>query len=170
MEPRRRLDGNPADIAAAVYLCNPKFPHNVGSALRSCSVYGVRHLLWDGKRVTLDAAGERLPREERMRAYRDVDFRHLQSWRDIGIGSGWTPVVVEVSEYAEPLFDFIHPSKALYFFGPEDGSVPRGAKCGSHRFVTIPTRSCLNLNVALATVLYDRAAKLHRAGLAVAAE
>lgn len=46
----------------AVVLIDPKFPHNVGGALRACSCWGVRQLWWSGDRVTLDVPkGERLP-------------------------------------------------------------------------------------------------------------
>src|SRR5205807_1139423 len=57
----------------AVALINPKYPHNVGAAVRACSCWGVPQLWWTGNRVTLDLPrGERLPREERMKGYRNV--------------------------------------------------------------------------------------------------
>jgi tRNA C32,U32 (ribose-2'-O)-methylase TrmJ len=38
----------------AVALIDPKYPHNVGAALRACSCWGVGQLWWTGDRVTLD--------------------------------------------------------------------------------------------------------------------
>ena len=64
---KRPLQGRPPAVA----LIDPKYPHNVGAALRACSCWGIRQLWWTGARVTLDVPrGERLPREERMKGYR----------------------------------------------------------------------------------------------------
>ena len=47
---------------------DPKFPHNVGAAVRAASCYGVRQVWFSGDRERLDGAKrQRLPREERMR-------------------------------------------------------------------------------------------------------
>jgi hypothetical protein len=52
----------------AVGLVDPKFPHNVGAAVRAASCYGIGQVWFSGDRVRLDASrGYRLPREERMR-------------------------------------------------------------------------------------------------------
>ena len=42
--PIRRGDG----IAPAVALVDPKFPHNVGAAVRAASCYGVRQVWFSG--------------------------------------------------------------------------------------------------------------------------
>ena len=64
--PVRRGDG----VAPAVALVDPKFPHNVGAAVRAASCYGVRQVWFTGDRVRLDGdKRHRLPREERMRGY-----------------------------------------------------------------------------------------------------
>jgi hypothetical protein len=71
--PIRQDDG----IAPAVALVDPKFPHNVGAAVRAASCYGVRQVWFSGDRVRLDGAKrQRLPREERMRGYKEVEVRH----------------------------------------------------------------------------------------------
>ena len=65
--PIRRGDG----ITPALALVDPKFPHNVGAAVRAASCYGVRQVWFSGDRVRLDGAKrQRLPREERMRGYK----------------------------------------------------------------------------------------------------
>lgn len=142
----------------AVVLINPKFPHNVGAAVRALSCYGVEQLWYTGNRVSLQAsAGLRLPREERMRGYKEVDV--FQYDRPLDLLKG-TPVAVEVRENSELLPDFDHPQDAVYVFGPEDGSIPKSILNLCHRFVIIPTRHCLNLGAAINTVLYDRGTKL----------
>jgi tRNA(Leu) C34 or U34 (ribose-2'-O)-methylase TrmL len=146
-------------------LYNPKYGHNVGGVLRACSCYGIRQLWWTGDRVTLDVAkGQRLPREERMKGYRDVemvrDDRAFDAFsRDV------TPVAVELRPVAEMLPDFEHPDRPVYVFGPEDGSLPSAVVRHCHRFLVIPTRHCLNLSAAVYTVLYDRMVKRYKLGL-----
>ena len=76
------------------------------------------------------------------------------------------PVAVELRPNAEALVDFIHPdadgagSAPIYVFGPEDGTLPGAVMKRCHRFVVIPSFECLNLATAVATVLYDRMAKM----------
>jgi tRNA(Leu) C34 or U34 (ribose-2'-O)-methylase TrmL len=142
-------------VAPAVVLIDPKYPANVGAALRACSVFGLTQLWWTGDRVNLDPAkGERLPREERMKGYRDVEMAQFD--RPLERFARVVPVCVEIARGSEPLNQFVHPVDAVYVFGPEDGSVPQVVKRLCHRFVTIPGRHCLNLAAAVNVVLYDR--------------
>jgi tRNA(Leu) C34 or U34 (ribose-2'-O)-methylase TrmL len=149
----------------AVALIDPKYPHNVGAALRACSCWGIGQLWWTGCRVTLDVPrGERLPREERMKGYRSVEMvRDDHVFDRCGAGPV-TPVAVELRPQAESLVTFEHPEHALYVFGSEDGSLPKAVRLLCHRFVIIPTHHCLNLAAAVNVVLYDRRLKRQRSG------
>jgi tRNA(Leu) C34 or U34 (ribose-2'-O)-methylase TrmL len=150
----------------AVVLIDPKYPHNVGAALRACSCWGIGQLWWTGDRVTLDVPrGRRLPREERMKGYRAVEMVRDDRVFDRFEPGSVTPVAVELRPQAESLLTFEHPEDALYVFGPEDGSLPKGVRVVCHRFVVIPTHHCLNLAAAVNVVLYDRRLKRHLAGL-----
>jgi tRNA(Leu) C34 or U34 (ribose-2'-O)-methylase TrmL len=140
----------------AIALIDPKYPANVGMVVRLASCYGLRQVWFTGDRVTLDPLkGERLPREERMKGYRDVQMIHHEHVFD-QFPAGTVPVAVEVRANSEPLHAFEHPDEALYVFGPEDGSIPKVLLGHCHRFVVIPTRHCLNLATSVATVLWDR--------------
>lgn len=162
-------------VTPAVALVNPHFPHNVGAAIRAASCYGVGQVFWTGNRVSLDNAQRRLPhqkkrmrlpREERMKGYRDVQMIHCDYFFDAFRPGQVTPVAVEIRPGSEPLHTFEHPDNPLYVFGPEDGSIPAATLQHCHRFVVIPSRHCLNLAAAVYTVLYDRHAKMIAAGLA----
>jgi tRNA(Leu) C34 or U34 (ribose-2'-O)-methylase TrmL len=149
----------------AVALIDPKYPHNVGAALRACSCWGIGQLWWTGNRVTLDVpAGERLPREERMKGYRSVAMVRDDRVFDRFEPGTVTPVAVEIRPAVESLVTFEHPEDALYVFGPEDGGLPKPIRLLCHRFVVIPTHHCLNLAAAVNVVLYDRRLKRHLAG------
>jgi tRNA(Leu) C34 or U34 (ribose-2'-O)-methylase TrmL len=150
----------------AVALLDPKYPHNVGAALRACSCWGIGQLWWTGRRVSPDVPrGERLPREERMKGYRSVQMVRDDRVFDRFEPGAVTPVAVELRSNVESLVTFEHPEDALYVFGPEDGSLPKPIRLLCHRFVVIPTHHCLNLAAAVNVVLYDRRLKRHLAGL-----
>lgn len=157
-----------------ILLCDPEFPHNVGGAVRAASCFGAKAVTFTGSRVpdphshAMSRFERRLPREERMRAFRDVDVSRvgqgaspysviqlIRRVREVGM----TPVCVEFDDTAELLPYFVHPENALYVFGPEDGSVSASTRSACHRFVTIPTRSCVNLAAAVYITLYDRTVK-----------
>jgi tRNA(Leu) C34 or U34 (ribose-2'-O)-methylase TrmL len=145
-----------------VILCNPKFPHNVGAAIRACSCFGVHRLVWTGNRVN-PADYTRLPREERMKGYKDVVWTRTE--RPFDVFPSHIPVCVEISNGARDLPNFDHPENAVYVFGPEDGGVSQVIKRFCHHFVYVPSFHCLNLAAVLNVVLYDRWAKRAAVGL-----
>ncbi len=149
----------PVGRSPAIVLCDPKYAHNVAGTMRLASCYGLRQLWFTGDRVRLDIeARGRIPREERMRGYKDVDLYSFERPLD-QFSRGVVPVAVELRPNAERLHQFEHPEHAVYLFGPEDGSLPQPVLAQCHRFLVIPTRHCLNLATAVATVLWDRAFK-----------
>jgi tRNA(Leu) C34 or U34 (ribose-2'-O)-methylase TrmL len=153
----------PGGKPPAVILENPKFAHNVGAVLRACSCYGMKQLIFTGTRVPMPAEGRtkkdtRLPREERMKGYKDVDLVNTDYPFD---RFEKIPVVgVELSPGAQPLTWYDHPDDCLYVFGPEDGSLCKSFRRYCHTMLYIPSRHCLNLAAAVYTVLYDRQHKL----------
>jgi tRNA(Leu) C34 or U34 (ribose-2'-O)-methylase TrmL len=148
-------DNKPYGNPPAVILCNPKYPHNVGATLRAASCYGINQVFYTGNRVSLSLEEKkRLPREERMKGYKDVELINfdypLDTFKNV------IPIAIEVRQNSELLPEFEHPENAVYVFGPEDGSIPKSILHLCHRFVIIPTKHCLNLSQAVNVVLYDR--------------
>ncbi len=145
-------------MSVAVLLIDPKYPHNVGQILRACAAYGVPRLVFTGTRMNEAMRTlRRLPREERLRGYDRVQLEHAA--RPFELLRDLTPVAVEVRRNSETLPQFDHPEHALYVFGPEDGGIGPATLAQCHRFVAIPSAHCLNLSMAVGTVLYDRLAK-----------
>jgi tRNA(Leu) C34 or U34 (ribose-2'-O)-methylase TrmL len=150
---RSKKEGTTPSVA----LINPKYSHNVGAAVRAASCFGAKQVWWTGDRVRLDDK-KRLPREERMKGFRDVEIRNYDQIYD-QFDDDVVPVAIELRQNAESLQMFEHPEKALYIFGPEDGSLGPNHLNRCHRFVVIPTRHCVNLAAAVYLVLYDRLIK-----------
>lgn len=148
----------PTGKCPAIILTNPKYSANVGAAVRAASCFGAKQVWWTGNRVKLEE-GERLPREERMIGYRDVELKHFDYPFEQFRGQDVTPVALELLPGSECLLDFEHPENAVYVFGPEDGSIDQVTRKLCHRFVTIPSKHCTNLAAAVYLVLYDRIMK-----------
>ena len=143
---------------SAVALVRPKSADNYGTAMRSCVVFGV-------DLVQIVCGRFRRQSSDTVRSWAKVPVLHQQA--DLVIPYDCVPVAVELVPDATPLPAFVHPERALYVFGPEDGNLPPGVLARCARKVAIPGAFCLNLASAVSIVLYDRAAK--RGGLVVPA-
>lgn len=151
-------------VTPAVLLYDPRYPHNVGAAVRACSCFGLKQVWLTGRRVADKViASKRLPREERMKGFQDVQIV-LENRPFDYFPRDATPVAVELLNGSENLAGFEHPEKPIYVFGPEDGGVPSEARSRCHRRVFIPTLHCTNLAAAVYLVLYDRHLKEIQAG------
>lgn len=139
-----------------IVLIDPKYPGNLAGVVRAAHAFGVPRVFWTGKRINLEGM-TRIPRELRMNEYKDVVWKNLVKPFDEFPRE--TPVCVERFVTSENLIDFNHPEEAVYIFGPEDGEVPQVIRRLCHRFVSIPSRSSLNLASAVNITLYDRKAK-----------
>jgi len=151
-----------------ICLTNPKYPHNVGAAIRACSCWDIKKLVWSGNRVPhpeewwdSELASFRIPREERMKGYKSVELIRTERFKDL-ITKDIIPVAIELVPDAENLFDFEHPENAMYIFGPEDGGLTSTILQHCHRFVKIPTKHCLNLGCAINVVLSHRASQIYQ--------
>lgn len=155
----------PGGRAPSVILMNPKFAHNVGAALRACSCFGIDQLVYTGDRIEGDLALKgRLPREERMKGYKDVELAACD-YPFERLPDDAVTVAVELRENAEVLTYFEHPANAVYVFGPEDGSIKSVTLRQCQRFIVIPSAHCLNLAAAVNVVLCDRVMKRELAGI-----
>ena len=154
----------PRGQTPAIVLEDPKFPRNVGFVLRNAYNFSVKQLWITGDRVGLYGTDTyRLPREERFKEYTMVDVIGHDRPLD-RFPRGTAVVGVELIPGAIPLTHFVHPTNAVYVFGPEDGSLSKGMRKRVHQFVFVPTLSCLNLAMVTTAVLYDRLYKAQIAG------
>lgn len=135
-------------------LVRPKTKANIGAVLRAAGCYGADFVNIEGCRAG-DVASNAT---DTMKAHRRVPTICSEDVFD-GHPVSSIPIGVDLVEGAESLFDFIHPKRAFYIFGPEDGTLGKRHldRC-AHR-VFIPTIGCMNLAATVNVVLYDRARK-----------
>jgi len=141
----------------SILLCNPKFTTNVMLTVKLASCYGIDQLWFTGNRL------EYSKRMLNVNGNKEVDIINYDRPFDF-MPKDAVPVAVEVRENSEVLHQFEHPENAVYVFGQEDGNIPKQILHLCHRFVVIPSRHCLNLATATATILWDREYKKYLNG------
>lgn len=140
-------------------LVNPKSPTNVGGVMRAAGCYQANEILYTGKRYALAAKhrGEQYNTDTK-RAGQHIPLTatdDLLSARTDGVKL----VCVDLVEGAIPLPEFVHPDKAIYVFGPEDGTIEQALIDEADAVVYVPTIGCMNLASSVNVLLYDRLAK-----------
>ena len=144
---------------AAIGLYGAKRDANVGGALRAAHCFGARLVVVEGARYRRAAT-------DTTAAFRTIPLVHAPLIDAIPFDC--VPVAVEISDGAVSLPEFVHPARAFYIFGPEDGSVPAHVIERCKHVVAVPTAYCLNLAATVNVLLYDRAAKARLAVRAAA--
>lgn len=139
----------------SVGLVNPKTPENVGSALRASAVYGAASV----------HVGSSIRTSKALRHCTDT----TKAWRHMPVfivadvlnyrAFDCQAVAVDLVPDAVSLAEFKHPDRAIYVFGPEDGTLGKSITDRCQHKVYIPTRHCMNLAATVNVVLYDRAVK-----------
>lgn len=136
---------------AAIGLVNPKTNLNVGMATRAAGCYNASMVAIQGKR------------------FHEAKTDPASSWRHFPliqtddimsvIPFDCIPVAVEFIKEAIPLQTYVHPERAYYIFGPEDGSIPNAIMQKCRDVIYVPTNQCMNLAATVNVILYDRLAK-----------
>lgn len=141
----------------AIGLENPKTPDNVGSVLRAVGCFNAQAVYYTGQRYDIAARHHTDTKhvQQRVRLARTHDWSALSAQ----LPAGTQMVCVELVLGATPLPEFEHPERALYVFGPEDGSLPKSVVSAADAVVYIPTVGCLNLAATVNVLLYDRLSK-----------
>lgn len=139
---------------AAIGLHQPKTPANVGSVLRAADCYGASMVVASGRRY--HGSGT-----DTQKAYRRLPLLQCGDLHQV-IPLDCVPVAVDLIEGAMPLHTYVHPERAFYIFGPEDGTLGKQITSWCRDVIYIPTNYCMNLAATVNVVLYDRAAKALR--------
>ena len=138
---------------SAIGLFCPKTPSNVGSVLRAAHVYGAALVVTTPGRPRYHGSPT-----DTQKGYRHVPLQQVDDLRR-AIPYDCVPVAVDLIEGAQSLVTYKHPERAIYIFGPEDGTLGAAVTSWCRDVVYVPTRYCMNLAACVNVVLYDRMAK-----------
>lgn len=119
--------------------------------MRAAHCFGASLVMMQGARFRTDAANV-------TRADRHIPTLHVDNICE-STPYNCQKVAVDLIDGATDLRDFIHPERALYIFGPEDGTLGKEVYSRCQHVVSIPTAFCLNLAATVNVVLYDRLLK-----------
>lgn len=146
-------------------LTNPKSPSNVGAVMRAAGCYCVDQVLYTGQRYANAAKHNGAKHSTDTKNARDKiplkptdNFENVQTLRAL-LPEQTKIICVDLVEGAIPLPYFQHPEKALYVFGPEDGTISQKMVDYADEVVYVPTVGCMNLAASVNVLLYDRLAK-----------
>ena len=138
---------------SAIGLYKPKTDANVGSALRAAKIYGCSMVSIEGARNSALKHGTNT-----ISAHKHMPVFTPDSLLDVR-PFDCQLVVVDLIDGAEPLPTFKHPERAMYIFGPEDGTLGRQHTQHAQHIVYVPGAHCMNLAASINVILYDRMVK-----------
>jgi len=140
--------------AVLIALHNPKSPTNVGSVMRAAGCYQATAVRYTGERFARAVKFQTDTKNINVQ----IPLTHVEDLlADLPVNI--KVVCVEFAEGATLLPRFEHPERAIYVFGPEDGSLPQSMIDAADHVVFIPTVTCMNLAASVNVVLYDRLCK-----------
>lgn len=133
-------------------------PMNLGALLRTAHAFGAS--------FAFTVAAAFAAREVRLSDTSDsaghLPLYEAPTIETLSLPKGCVLVGVELTDDAVDLPSFRHPLSAAYILGPERGSLSAEAQARCAHVVKIPTRFCINVSLAGALVMYDRAISLQR--------
>lgn len=135
-------------------LTNPKSPSNVGAVMRAAGCYQVDAVCYTGERYARAVKFNTDTKDISLK----IPLNGVTCLLD-NIDEGTKIICVDLIEGAIPLPEFVHPKKALYIFGPEDGTISQQVIDRANAVVYVPTVGCMNLAASVNVLLYDRLAK-----------
>jgi tRNA G18 (ribose-2'-O)-methylase SpoU len=134
-------------------------PLNAGNLFRSAHGFGAGFIftiaaLYDRQKVSSDTSG----------ADGQVPFYQFDSVAETTFPEGCRLIGVELLDQAVELPTFKHPAQAAYVLGPERGNLSDELVARCDHVVKIPTQFCINVAMAGAIVMYDRAISIGKFG------
>ena len=131
-------------------VVNMKNSVNYGTLFRSAHCFGANFLFLVGKRFKHQCSNTTC-------SERHIPLFEYQDINDFidHIPYNCVPVCIEITTKSRDIRNFVHPERAIYILGQEDGSLPIKLT-DKYTTIKIPTSRCLNVSVVGSIVLYDR--------------
>jgi tRNA G18 (ribose-2'-O)-methylase SpoU len=131
-------------------------PMNLGALMRTAHAFGASFTFSVGATPAIREAY----RADTSKSPGHVPYYQWHAIADMELPKGCQLVGVELTEDAIDLPSFHHPAAAAYVLGREKGDLSKEMMARCSHIVRIPTRFCLNVSLAGALVMYDRAISL----------
>ncbi|MDZ4759559.1 MAG: RNA methyltransferase [Alphaproteobacteria bacterium] len=128
-------------------------PMNLGALMRTANAFGAS--------FTFSVAASRNIRlaykADTSKTFEHVPYYEWDAIEDVRLPAGCQLVGIELADDAVDLPSFRHPPSAAYVLGREKGDLSPEMLARCSHVVRIPTRFCINVSLAGALVMYDRA-------------
>ena len=129
---------------------------NLGAVMRTAHAFGAGFVFTIGAA----ASAREMAQSDTAKTAQNLPYYAWQTLDEMVLPRGCQLVGIELTDEAVALPSFRHPRSAAYVLGKERGDLsPELIERCAH-VVKIPTQFCLNLSVAAAITLYDRALNL----------
>ena len=130
-------------------------PMNTGNLIRSAHAFGASFIF------TINAHYRvRQARSDTSRTQKSVPWYDWDDTDSIILPKGCQIVGIELTDDAIDLPSFKHPQRAAYVLGPERGNLSDEMSEKCNHIIRIPTKFCVNVQIAGAFVMYDRLTSL----------
>lgn len=130
-------------------------PMNLGNLMRSAHAFGASFVFTVGAHHTI-----RDPRSDTSKTSEQLPYYAWETVADMALPRHCQLVGIELTGDAIELPSFRHPRNAAYVLGPEMGELSEEMLQRADFVVKIPTRFCINVQIAGAVVMYDRVKSL----------
>lgn len=134
-----------------------KRSQNVGMLWRSAYQLGAAFLFTTGTRYKPTS-------DDVFKSWQHVPLFRYDTFEQMTDTAAYNCMIVGIEMGGETLPDFVHPTRAVYLLGAEDGGLPNEIAARCHRVISIPAirRASYNVAVAGTLVMYDRMVKRSR--------
>ena len=126
---------------------------NAGAIMRTAHAFGASYMCTVGSPLDL----YHLKWTDTSKTFLHCPLFQYNRFDDIILPEKTTVIGVELTSESVNLPSFKHPLQALYMLGPEMGSLSLDIQQQCEFIVKIPTQYCVNVSVAAAIIMYDRA-------------
>ena len=135
-------------------IMNGKTPENLGTLWRSAWCLGANFIFTIGKRYKKQSS-------DTTATYRKIPLYHYDDFEDFNKHRPYDCLLVgvELTAHAKDLTAFVHPERAIYLLGQEDGSLAPKVLDKCNHIVKFTSKHCLNVASAGTVILYDRQLK-----------